>query len=63
MFIIKMYYPTDHYYRYASVIFLEAKGDKGKQREDQHTFQELVEAQGAEYHIVRSLDEVIDILS
>lgn len=47
---------------YCKIIFLEVKGDKGMQGEDQHTFQGLVEAQGAEYHIVRSVEEVIDIL-
>ena len=44
------------------VIFLELKGDKGKQRPEQGAFQKLVEAQGCEYHIVRSVEEVAGIL-
>lgn len=44
------------------IIFLELKGDKGKQRPEQGAFQKLVEAQGAEYHIIRSVEEVMEIL-
>ena len=47
---------------FPQVIFLELKGDKGKQRPEQGAFQKLVEAQGAEYHIVRSVEEVAEIL-
>ncbi len=45
------------------VIFLEVKGDKGMQRQEQKDFQELIEAQGGEYYIVRSLEEVQEILT
>lgn len=44
------------------IIFLEAKGDKGMQRQEQKDFQEAVETQGASYFLVRSLDEVVEIL-
>lgn len=44
------------------IIFLELKGDKGKQRPEQRVFQGKVEAQGAEYHIIRSVEEVQALL-
>ena len=44
------------------LVFLELKGDKGKQRPEQGAFQKLVEAQGAEYFVVRSVEEVMEIL-
>lgn len=44
------------------VLFLELKGDKGKQRPEQGAFQKLVEAQGAEYHIIRSIDDLEKVL-
>ena len=44
------------------IIFLELKGDKGKQRPEQGAFQRLIEAQGAEYYIVRSVEDVMEIL-
>jgi len=44
------------------VIYLECKTERGKQRPEQGGFQNLVEAQGASYYIVRSLDDVIDII-
>jgi len=44
------------------VIFLELKGDKGKQRPEQREFQKLVEAQGAEYFIVHSIEELEAVL-
>lgn len=46
----------------SEIIFLELKGTKGKQRPEQKEFQELVEAQGAEYYVVRSIEELEDIL-
>jgi len=48
---------------YCRVIFLELKGDKGKQRPEQKTFQGLVESKGAEYYIIRSIDELESILT
>ncbi len=44
------------------VIYLELKGTKGKQRPEQKEFQELVEGQGAEYFIIRSLEDLQEIL-
>ncbi len=44
-------------------IFLELKGDKGKQRPEQGAFQKLIEAQGAEYHIVRDIQQLEEILT
>ena len=49
--------------RLESVIFLEVKGDKGMQRQEQKDFQELIEAQGAEYYVVRSVEEVQEIFT
>jgi len=43
------------------VIFLEVKTAKGKQSQSQKQFQEDVEKLGFNYHVVRSLDQVIDI--
>ncbi len=45
------------------LIFLELKGEKGKQRPEQGAFQKLVEAQGAEYHIIRLIEELEAVLS
>ena len=44
------------------VIFLEIKNKRRKQRPEQEVFQELIEAQGAEYWVVRSVEEVIEII-
>ena len=44
------------------VIFLELKSEKGKQRLEQGAFQKVVENQGAEYHIVRSIEDLENIL-
>ena len=48
--------------RRSKVIFLELKGDKGKQRPEQGAFQKLVEAQGAEYAVIRSIEELENVL-
>lgn len=47
---------------FARIIFLEIKSKKGKQRPEQGAFQKLVESQGAEYFIVRSVEELEGIL-
>ena len=47
---------------FANIIFIELKGDKGKQSPEQGAFQKLVESQGAEYAIIRSIDELEAIL-
>lgn len=44
------------------VIFLELKSAKGKQRPEQERFQRDVEVQGAEYHIIRDVDDLINLL-
>lgn len=44
------------------LIFLELKGERGKASPAQNAFQVLVEAEGAEYHIVRRVEEVAEIL-
>ena len=53
---------TTAWFPYCRIIFLELKGDKGKQRPEQGGFQKLVEAQGAEYYIIKSVDEVMEVL-
>ena len=45
------------------VIFLEVKSDKGKQSEAQHDFHEVCRSEGILYYVVRSLDEVINIIN
>lgn len=44
------------------VIFLEVKSPTGKQSKEQIIFQALAEAQGAEYHLIRSVEELQKIL-
>jgi len=44
------------------VIFLELKGKGGKQTDDQKDFAEAVGRQGGEYYIVRSVDDVMEVL-
>ncbi len=41
------------------VIFLELKSTKGKQTQEQQDFQKMAEAQGCEYCVIRSIDELI----
>jgi hypothetical protein len=50
-------------YTECRVIFLETKGEGGRQKPAQREFQKLVEAQGAEYHLIRDVDEVIALVS
>ena len=44
------------------MIFIELKSDKGRQSADQKQFQSMVEAQGAEYELIRSLEALQEIL-
>ena len=44
------------------VIFLELKGEKGKTSPAQNAFKLLVEAQGAEYEVLRSIEELEEVL-
>ena len=48
---------------YTRIIFLELKSEKGKQRPEQEDFQLDVEYQGAEYFIIRSIEELQEILN
>jgi len=43
-------------------IFLECKSEKGKQTPEQKQFESIVKGSGYEYEVVRSLDDVIEIL-
>lgn len=47
---------------YCIPIFIEVKSPTGRQSKDQIVFQALVEAQGAEYHIIRSVEELQKVL-
>lgn len=40
------------------IIFLECKGEKGRLRPEQKEFRDLVEAQGAEYWVIRSIEDL-----
>ena len=44
------------------VIFLEIKGDKGKQSDDQKLFEAEVERQGASYAVIRSIEDLEEAL-
>ena len=44
------------------LLFVELKGDKGKQSDKQKEFQALVETQGAVYSVVRSVEELMELL-
>jgi len=47
---------------YAIPIFLELKSDKGETSKAQDKFAELVQKQGASYFLVKSVDEVREII-
>ena len=49
-------------FRYCRSIHIELKGKGGKQSQDQKDCQARVEAQHAEYHIIRSLEELGEVL-
>ena len=44
------------------VLFLEIKRPKGKQSEYQKQFQLFIEGQGGEYYIVKSLEDLVEII-
>jgi len=44
------------------VIFLEVKTAKGRQSKSQKDFEQRVTMRGHEYHVVRSVDDVIGVL-
>lgn len=43
------------------LVSLEVKDKKGRQSPDQKDWQQRCEAKGAEYHVVRSIDDLIEI--
>jgi hypothetical protein len=43
-------------------IFIEFKSDKGKQTPEQKAFEETVKQQGYEYYVIRSIDELVEVL-
>ena len=45
-----------------TVIFIEVKSEKGRWAPGQRAFKKLVEAQGAEYKIVRDVSELMELL-
>jgi len=47
---------------YPMVYFLELKSDKGKQSDIQKAFQEMVQNQYCEYHIIRSLEDLEGVI-
>jgi len=56
-------YPLDiGCFNYTKAIALEVKNEKGKQSPAQKEWQEKFEKIGGEYYIVRSVDEVMEIL-
>lgn len=50
------------YFRFTIPLWLEVKTATGKQSEYQKSFQVQVEAQGHRYAVVRSVDDVIQLL-
>lgn len=49
-------------YTHPRPIFVEFKSSKGKVSQEQEAFNQEVTALGYEYHIVRSLDDLIEVL-
>lgn len=67
LLVIKKWYPIGGLNKgetvgISSVMFLEVKSEKGKQTEKQREFQDMVEKLDCEYCIVRSVDEVIELI-
>lgn len=50
------------YYKTGKAIMLEFKTETGKQSKEQKEWQLLVESQGFEYHIIRSLEDFKKII-
>ena len=48
---------------YGNIIFVEVKTPTGKQSDSQKRFQARVEALGFQYHIVRSVDDVRNVIA
>lgn len=47
---------------FGKVLFVEVKNDKGRQSDKQKDFQQLIEAQGFKYYLVRSLEQLKQII-
>lgn len=47
---------------FTQVIFLELKSAKGKQRKEQKAFQIIAENTGALYHIIRNIEQLMEVL-
>jgi len=47
---------------FGKVLFVEVKNDKGRQSDKQKDFQQLIEAQGFKYYLVRSLEDLKQII-
>lgn len=56
-------YPTHVYINCCRTVFLELKSDTGKQTKEQKEFQERAEDHVASYHIIRSLEDLQEILN
>ena len=53
---------TTAWFPYCKIMFFELKSSKGRTSKAQDEFAELVRKQGAEYFVVKSLEELEDIL-
>ena len=49
-------------YYLGKAIHIELKTETGKQRKDQKEWQSLMESQGFDYYIIRSLEEFIELI-
>ena len=47
---------------HGTVTFLEVKTPTGRQSQHQKNFQRLAESNGIRYHVVRSVEDVVDII-
>ena len=47
---------------FGEVLFVEVKNDKGRQSDKQKYFQQLIEEQGFKYYLVRSLEDLKQII-
>ena len=62
-FVLKWWYPQGAPNKGETIItFLELKSEKGRQRPEQMEFQKLVEGQGADYYIIKSIEGLQRIL-
>lgn len=57
---LEVWLPTHNGVR---IVYMEIKSENGKLSENQKAFRERCEKAGLPYHVVRSLDNVIDIVN